>query len=355
MPARLRYLTLERVRIAFVMEQTLGSVTHYLNLKAHGTAHAGVVPAWLPIDFRKGRLPWAITGSLLARRALDANAADVQACFVHTTTISLFGGGHFRKKPAVLSTDATALNKRRMRAEYGLKAETALGSGLKRSVYRRVFREAAGFVGWSSWAKASFVEDYGCPEDDVAVIPPGVDLAAFAPGERGRGLPRILFVGGDFERKGGDLLLEVFRKRLRKKAELVLVTRKELPPEPGVEVHLNVAANSERLRSLYATCDVFALPTRADAYSIVAMEALASGMPVVTTRMGGIPDIVREGETGHLIEVDDGGALGDALESLIASPARRASMGASAREDAARRFEARENARRLFDFVRSRC
>lgn len=337
------------------MEQTLGSVTHYLNLRAHESALAGVVPSWVPIDYRAGRLPWALTGSLIARRALDAHLQEVQACFVHTTTISLLGGGHFRRKPTVLSTDATALNKRRMRAEYGLKPESALANRMKRSVYRRVFREAAGFVGWSRWAKASFVEDYGCREQDVAVIPPGVDLQAFAPGNRDHELPRILFVGGDFERKGGDLLLDVFRKRLRRRAELVLVTRKPLPAEPGVEVHLNVAANSPQLRRLYAESDVFALPTRADAYSIVGMEALASGLPVIATRVGGIPDIVREGETGHLIEVDDAAALGDALESLVANPSRRASMGAAAREDAARKFEARENARRLFSFVRSRC
>jgi glycosyltransferase involved in cell wall biosynthesis len=274
---------------------------------------------------------------------------------VHTTTISLLGVEYFRKRPAVLSTDGTALNKREVRAAYGLKPEGRFAAGLKRSVYQRAFRSAAGFVVWSGWAKASLVEDYGCREEDVAVIPPGVDVRQFAPGEKKHELPRILFVGGDFLRKGGDLLLEVFRKRLRGRARLVLVTREGVPEEPGVEVHTGVAANSQRLHRLYAGADVFALPTRADCYSLVCMEALASGVPVVTTRVGGIPDIVHEGETGHLVDPDDDAALGDALESLVGDAARRASMGAKGREDALRRFEVRENARRLFQFVRARC
>ena len=85
-----------------------------------------------------------------------------------------------------------------------------------------------GFVAWSNWAKQSFVDDYGCREEDVTVIPPGVDIGHFSDAERDNELPRILFVGGDFERKGGDLLLKIFRERLRNKAELILVTRADM-------------------------------------------------------------------------------------------------------------------------------
>ncbi len=336
------------------MEQTLGSVTHYLNLRANESAAEGIAPTWLPIEFVPGRLPWALRGSLRARRALASVSGGIEGCFVHTTTISLLGVGQFRKRPAVLSTDGTALNKRDVRGAYGLEPESRLAAGLKRDVYRRAFRSAAGFVVWSAWAKASLVEDYGCREQDVAVIPPGVDVRQFTPGKRNDALPRILFVGGDFHRKGGDLLLEVFLKRLRSRATLVLVTRDRVAEQPGVEVHTGVAANSGRLHALYAGADIFALPTRADCYSLVSIEALASGLPVVTTRVGGIPDIVREGETGHLVEPDDASALGDALEALVGDPARRAAMGAAGREDAVRRFEVRENARRLFQFVRAR-
>ena len=78
-------------------------------------------------------------------------------------------------------------------------------------------------------------------------------------------------------------------------------------------------------------------------------------MPVVATRVGGIPDIVLPGKTGYLLDSGDRAALGDALEALVTDAGSRRSMGESARADALERFDARQNARRLFEFVRSRC
>jgi glycosyltransferase involved in cell wall biosynthesis len=341
--------------IAYVMEQTLGNITHYLNLRRAESAAAAPGVRWLPIEYQTGRLPWTVTGGWLARRALGDVLAEVDGIFMHTTTLALLCVDHFRNKPTILSTDGTPSNKRDMREAYGLKRQGRQRERAKRALYRNVYGTAAGLVGWSNWVKKSFVEDYGYREEDVAVIPPGVDLAAFAAGDRNHELPRILFVGGDFERKGGLLLLEVFRQRLRGKAELILVTRDDVKPEPGVRVHRNVQANSAELRELYATSDIFALPTYADCFSLVGMEALAASMPFVATRVGGIADIVREGETGHLLNAGDSATLGDVLEALVADPERRRSMGEKGRADAVLRFDAHENARRLFEFVRSRC
>jgi glycosyltransferase involved in cell wall biosynthesis len=341
--------------IAYVMEQTLGNITHYLNLRrAESTAQAPG-PLWLPIEFRGSRVPWTIAGGQLARKALTAVMPQVDGIFMHTTTLALLCVDLFRKKPAILSTDGTPSNKREMRAAYGLHEQGRLRERAKRTLYGHVYGTAAGLVGWSNWAKQSFVDDYGYREEDVAVIPPGVDVDQFAAGDRNHERPRILFVGGDFERKGGSLLLEVFRRRLRGRAELILVTRDEVKTEPGVTVHRDVRANSPELRELYATSDVFVLPTLADCYSLVLMEALAAGMPVVATRVGGIPDIVLEGKTGHLLDAGDSAALGDAVESLIGDASLRRSMGEHGRTDALLRFDARKNARRLFEFVRARC
>jgi glycosyltransferase involved in cell wall biosynthesis len=341
--------------IAYVMEQTLGSVTHYLNLRREEALAAGGPRRWIPIEFEAGRLPWTLRGSLSTRRALKAVLPEVDGVFIHTTTIAPASVDLFTKKPAVLSSDGTPFNKREMRNAYGLKPESRVAALAKRELYRRVFSRAAGFVAWSNWTKQSFVDDYGCREEDVVVIPPGIDLDLFAPGNRHHELPRLLFVGGDFERKGGPLLLDVFRMRLRGRAELELVTGAAIPPEEGVRVHANVKPNSDKLRELYATSDIFVLPTRADCYSLVCMEALAAGLPIVTTNVGGISDLVRESQTGHVVKVDDEDALGDALLALVQDPSTRGLMAVACREDAHVRFGARENARLLFEFVRSRC
>lgn len=341
--------------IAYVMEQTLGNITHYLNLRRVEAIAAAPGPRWLPIEYRKGPLPWMVSGGWLARQALGGVLSEVDGIFIHTTTLAMMCVDYFRKKPTILSTDGTPSNKRHMRHAYGLARQGNLRGHAKRALYRSVYGTARGLVGWSNWVKASFVEDYGYPEKDVAVIPPGIDLSQFSAGDREHELPRILFVGGDFERKGGGLLLDVFRKRLRGRAELILVTRDQVKVEPGVQVHHNVQANSQTLRDLYATSDIFVLPTLADCFSLVCMEALAAALPVVSTKVGGIPDIVRDGETGCLLDAGDGDGLGDALESLVTDPARRQAMGDAGRADAAVRFDAETNARRLFEFVRSRC
>jgi glycosyltransferase involved in cell wall biosynthesis len=345
--------------IACVMEQTLGSITHYLNLRRHETVYPGCKTRWLPVAYRDARIagtPWTVTGSLAARRVLKPMLSEVDGVFMHTATLAPLTVDYFHRKPVIVSADGTPLNKRSMRAAYGLKPEWRVTERAKQLFYREVFARAHGFVAWSQWAKQSFVEDYGCREQDVVVIPPGIDLERFSvTDERQHELPRILFVGGDFLRKGGDVLLRVFRQRLRGKAELVLVTRDANINESGVTTHRNVEPNSDALLKLYREADIFVLPTRADCYSLVCMEAMACGLPCVTTNVGGIGDILDEGKTGHLLAVDDTAGLGDVLEALVADPAQRREMGQRCREVALSRFDSRENARRLFEFVSGRC
>jgi glycosyltransferase involved in cell wall biosynthesis len=341
--------------IAYVMEQTLGNITHYLNLRREDSAAAGPAPLWLPIEYRAGRIPWTVSGGLRARQALSTRLPNIDGIFMHTTTLAMMCVDLFRKKSAVLSTDGTPANKLDMRAAYGLKAQSQVGERAKRAFYSQIYGAATGLVGWSDWVKQSFVEDYGYRPENIAVIPPGVDLNLFSSGDRNHELPRLLFVGGDFRRKGGALLLDVFRKRLRGHAELILVTHADLEKEPGVQIHRNVAVNSPALLELYATSDIFVLPTFADCFSLVLMEAMAAALPVVSTRVGGITDVVRDGDTGYLLDAGDGDALGDVLESLVADANLRKTLGERGRADASLRFDARQNARRLFEFVRSRC
>jgi glycosyltransferase involved in cell wall biosynthesis len=337
------------------MEQTLGSITHYLNLRREEDAAGAPLPRWLPVEYTPSRMPWTVAGSLRARRELSRVLDEIDGIFVHTTTLAPLAADYFGKRPTVLSSDGTPASKGAMRAAYGLKPQSTLAEVLKRALYRRIFARCRGFVAWSHWTKASFVDDYGCRAEDVAVIPPGIRLDEFAPAAREHELPRILFVGADFQRKGGELLLQVFRQRLRGKATLALVTKAEVLEEPGVQVFRNLTSNSPMLRDLFSSSDIFALPTRADCFPLVCMEACAAGLPLVGTRVGGMADVIREGETGHLIAPDDAGALGDALEALATDRRRREAMGKAARREAEERFDARDNARRLFEFTRSRC
>src|SRR6478609_6575622 len=134
--------------IAYVMEQTLGSITHYLNLRREESVSQDPKPLWLPIEHRESRVPWLLTASWLTRQALGSVLNEIDGIFMHTTTLAPLSLDYFSKKPTVLSTDGTPLNKRDMRRAYGLRAQGPLREQAKRAMYRQVFRSSAGLVAW---------------------------------------------------------------------------------------------------------------------------------------------------------------------------------------------------------------
>ena len=139
------------------------------------------------------------------------------------------------------------------------------------------------------------------------------------------------------------------------RAELHIVTRDEVPATRGVVVHRGLRNGSEDLRRLYAESDAFVLPTIADCFSIASIEAMAAGLPVAVSNVGGVADIVVDGQTGFLLPPGDDRALGNALTSLVDDEELRRGMGAAARERAVERFDARDSATRLLAIAASIC
>ena len=211
------------MKLALCLEQTLGHRAHTRNLEQ---ATCGMNGATIVrVDYReRGRLPvpWTVRGSMDACRALRQRpAADVT--FFHTQSVGLFAGLATRGKTYAISVDATPIQMDAMGESYGHRRQPALVEVAKRSLYRRVLQRAALVVAWSNWARDSLVLDYGVRPNRVEVIHPGASPAFFQISRAIPARPTILFVGGDFERKGGPLLLEAFAS-LRDRADLVLVT-----------------------------------------------------------------------------------------------------------------------------------
>lgn len=355
----------------FVMEQTLGHVTHHQNLARWVTESDDIRPTWLPITpegaDRWERLPgvrsnWSLKGSLRARDALRGTKEPFDALFLHTQTVALFSVGIMRRVPSVVSLDATPLNYDTVGAQYG--HVTGNNRWLERRKYlwnQKTFQEATALVTWCEWAKESLVNDYGISAEKVTVIPPGVDMANWnfgaERGERAEGKTRLLFVGGDFERKGGRFLLEAFRSQLQGVCTLDIVTKEagvEAQAEglEGVRIHRGLTANSPGLKELYATADLFVFPTLADCLPIAVMEAMAAGLPVIATRVGALSEEVENGVNGLIVPPSDAGAVVSAVCSLAHDPARRGAMGSASRQLAEERFDARRNYNAILDLMR---
>lgn len=185
------------------------------------------------------------------------------------------------------------------------------------------------------------------PRMPVEVIYNGIDTVRFAPaGDAGRDRPlRVLFVGNPSRRKGFDLLAGI-AARLPAGAELAFTAglRDERVQAGNRRLVPLGRVAYEAMHRLYRAADVLFFPTRREGFGLCVAEAMACGLPVVSTRCSAIPELVDEGRGGFLLPPGDIDGMVQAISSLLADPARRAAMGAHNRERALRDFDVRRMA-----------
>ncbi|MGH7485718.1 MAG: glycosyltransferase family 4 protein [bacterium] len=354
-----------RMRIGFVMEQVLGHVTWYRNLRGAVTDLGSIDARWVEtrlfdpngvIEKIPGIPPYAragVRGLLDVRRGLRGWPCDVLV--FNTQKPAIFCQWQTSRTPTMLLTDVTPIQYDRMACLYDHQVdENPVVRIAKHQANVLNFRLAAALVPCSTWAADSMIRDYGMPPEKVHVIPIGLDTKRWCP-RAPRQMPdrvRLLFVGGHFERKGGRLLLEVFHSLgLHDRAELHVVTRDAVEPVPGLVVHRGLENDSAELLQLYQSADAFVLPTLADCFSNASLEAMAVGLPVITTAVGGIPDIVEHRKTGYLLAAGHRRDLAAALLRVVDNAPLRAMMGAAGRQRAVRRFDARTQAAKILQLA----
>ncbi len=357
------------LQTAFVMEQALGHVTHARNLEATLRDRADIAPTWLPIPFETPgperfvpllRSNWSVRASWRARRVLNAALASQahRALVFHTQVTSLFSVGLMRRYPSLVSLDATPINYDQVGQYYG---HRAAGGGFidrrKFQMNRDALQAASALVSWSDWAKASLIDDYGVDAAKISVLAPGAHAAYFDIGARrqphgGDEPVRILFVGGDFVRKGGEQLLQAFSLgNFSQQAELHLVTNHAVEPRPNVFVHRGLGPNSPQLLRLFEMADLFVLPSFAECLAVVLMEATAAGLPVITTDVGALSEAVEPERSGLVLQPGKTAALRCALDALVGDAEKRQRLGRAGHALATRKFDAQRNNHALLDLV----
>jgi glycosyltransferase involved in cell wall biosynthesis len=194
----------------------------------------------------------------------------------------------------------------------------------------------------------------------LAVVRMGVDSTRFSPGPpRAAGGPlRVLTVGRLVPEKGSPLLLEALEQLVASgvDAELSVVGAGPLAGQLaerarraglGGRVRLLGAVGQDDLPALYRAADAFCLPSFAEGLPVVLMEAMACGLPVVTTTIAGIPELVEHRVTGLLVPPGRADLIAAALRDLALDPQLRASLGAAGRERVVLRHDAAAEARLL--------
>lgn len=171
-------------------------------------------------------------------------------------------------------------------------------------IHKQVLASQRSIIGLTDAVLAEIAEDYGIPCSKLVKgrLPFSVDLDLFVPSPaRNDGKVKILFVGGDLRRKGGDILLDWFLKQDNHNLQLTMVTSQCCIDHERVEVVTNVRYGEDDHIKLFETHDIFVLPTKRDAYPSVIGEAACSGLAVLTTKSAlGAPEVIRNGVNGYI-------------------------------------------------------
>ncbi len=225
---------------------------------------------------------------------------------------------------------------------------TAMQWRLKRRSYRQT---PLTVVSPSEWL-AEMARESILSGADIHVIPNAIDTGTFSPGDRGTArlqldLPAdskvVLFASASFldKRKGGtDLLKAIAALPETERSRFVLLAageihEKDIPRGLPVELRtIGYLRSDEQLVTAYHAADVLVLPSHADNFPCVIQESLACETPVIASRVGGIPEMIRDGKTGLLVEPRNPGKLANALGKLLSEPDQLERMGRSGREHA---------------------
>lgn len=179
---------------------------------------------------------------------------------------------------------------------------------------KKAFQKAAHCMLASDWCKQSAIHDYGMADEKITVVPCGANLD-HVPAAGGITVSkhdncRLLFLGVDWERKGGVIALEAFRLLKKEFASATMriigcVPPVEIMPEEGIEVipflDKNKAEEMQRLHQILLDTDFLILPTRAECAGIVFCEASAYGIPSISSNTGGVSTYVRDGINGYAL------------------------------------------------------
>jgi glycogen(starch) synthase len=209
---------------------------------------------------------------------------------------------------------------------------------------RTLFEEADAITACSGHTLAEAIDFTGVdPGDRARVVYNGISLAEFDGVDRRRDDGFVLGIGRHVPQKGFDVLLRAYAQTVRDLGiDVGLVLAGDGTETPalvrlaealGVQDRVDFVGRCDRARTvdLFGRCSFFVLPSRHEPMGIVNLEAMAAGKAVIASRVGGVPEFVRDGATGVLVPPDDVAALSTAIAALERDPARRIALGEAGR------------------------
>ncbi len=222
---------------------------------------------------------------------------------------------------------------------------------LETSLYHRVRKNLV----MSAFVRNSLLHDYGCDPSRVAIVgaAPNIPAPTSLPHNGDFSNRTLLFIGIDWERKGGPLLIEAFRRVLVKipDARLVIAGCSPAVNVPNVTVLGRVPL--AQVSNLLLSASLLALPSLREPQGINAIEALMHGVPVIATNIGALPETVEDGISGRIVPAGDLNALTQAIIDLLPNPALLRRYGRAASQSARARYSSDVVSNRMGEAIRS--
>lgn len=246
----------------------------------------------------------------------------------------------FQLHPHPASVRAILLRERELHPECAESLDKEWELALPECDFQSLVKECSMPDFWitaSSFTKATLIE-YGAPPERIQMIPYGTDLNRFTPARTRHSvkLPlRLLFAGTVCQRKGIKYLVQALGHLPPDAVELTvcgqLVDDAAILRNMRVPIRLRAFVSAEELVSEFQSADIFVLPSLAEGFGHVLLEAMACGLPVIGTSQTAAPDLISDGREGFIIAPGDTGGLVRCLEYFLNNPERVIQMGMAAR------------------------
>ncbi|HEX8950044.1 MAG TPA: glycosyltransferase family 4 protein [Dissulfurispiraceae bacterium] len=219
------------------------------------------------------------------------------------------------------------------------------------SLEKELFSSTGSIIANSKMVRDNILKHYPVPPERISIIYNGVDLMRFNPGNKGRWRKKVreglgiredikllLFVGSGFKRKGLAALIDAAALVKRNDIRVIVIGKgdtaayESLAGELGVRDRIVFLPPQKEIERFYAASDLFVLPTLYDPFSNATLEAMAAGIPVITTKANGVAELVEEGREGLTVSNPlDTKELAGKIESSLAG---LGPMGENARRKA---------------------
>lgn len=202
----------------------------------------------------------------------------------------------------------------------GLKIEEITNLEKKQSVFLKQHVKKIFTMG--IWLKKWLIAHYSIPDEKVIAVGAGFNLDSSLIDYTRKAGNKILFVGKDFKRKNGPLVIEAFKlaKKYRPDIELFIVGGQEGSYEDGLEgIHFEGLLDFKKEASFFNLCDIFCMPSLFEAYGIVFPEALTFGLPVIGNNSFEMPYFIQDEKNGYLLKHNDSNELSKLMLNSLAN------------------------------------